>query len=188
MRKLVQLALLAAVASGAFAVSGCGPHADMSAGVAVGPPIPPEAGLYYDDRSGYVWIEGRWVWDGYEYRWQPGQWIEARPGYVYLQGYWDFRANHYYWTDGYWEPMRPGHVYRRGNWGWRDGRRVWQRGRWEPSRKGHSYQPGYWDRAGTKRVWREGQWKRSQPKVRDHRPRRPEKVPSRRGTRPSKRR
>jgi hypothetical protein len=182
MRKLAFVVVIGSLSLGAFAIGGCGPATYTSAGVAVGPPVPSEADLYYDARTDSLWVEGRWVWNGYQYTWQPGYWIAARPGYVYIQGYWDYRGGHYYWTGGYWARARPGYVYARGYWGWHNGRRVWKRGRWQRKRPGHHWRSGYWDRSGSKRVWRPGSWKKG-PRVRDHRRRGREKVPSRRGRR-----
>jgi hypothetical protein len=84
--------ILIVATSALLSVSGCGTlndrgeHFDGFESELV-PPPPPEDGVFYEPRPGYVWGEGRWVrpetWE-----WRGGGWIGRRPGYVYQQGYW----------------------------------------------------------------------------------------------------
>ena len=72
----------------------------VSFDVGIAPPAPrqvaPEARYGYDgwdswdgySYGGYVWVQGRWAWDGYSYRWMDGYWTQARPGFVWVDGYW----------------------------------------------------------------------------------------------------
>ena len=39
-------------------------------------------------RSGYVWSNGNWQWDGSQHVWAGGTWQAERPGYVYSQPQW----------------------------------------------------------------------------------------------------
>lgn len=148
--------------TGLTAASGCGPTG-MYASVESSPPGPPQSGIYFESRSGYVWVEGHYVWDGARWNWVDGYWVDQRPGYVYVQGYWDSSGGRYHWVDGHWAAQRPGHVWVRGYWSGG----VWVRGRWQAERRGQHWHRGHWDRRGNQRVWVEGSW-RSQP-VRDHR-------------------
>jgi hypothetical protein len=58
--------------------------------------------------AGAQWVEGHWEWDGYQYVWIDGYWIEPRAGYSFVQPRWEQRGS--------------GHVYVEG--GWRDGSGV----------------------------------------------------------------
>ena len=86
--------------------------------VAVAPPAPrnivPEVRYGYDSwdsydgysYGGYVWVQGRWSWNGHDWAWIDGYWTEARPGHVWADGYWASRGhNHWYWTEGSWQPI-----------------------------------------------------------------------------------
>lgn len=39
-------------------------------------------------RSGYVWSNGYWQYDGSQHVWASGDWQPARPGYTYSQPRW----------------------------------------------------------------------------------------------------
>jgi len=41
-----------------------------------------------EPRSGYVWSNGHWQYDGRQHVWADGSWQDARPGYVYSQPRW----------------------------------------------------------------------------------------------------
>jgi hypothetical protein len=61
----------------------------------------------------------------------PRRVVVYRPGYVYIEGRYAWNGNRYLWRDGYYERERSGHVYRPGRWQ-RQGRgHVWVEGRWE---------------------------------------------------------
>ena len=58
------------------------------------PPIPTE---------GDMWTPGYWAWNGYEYFWVPGTWIEPpQPGLLWTPGYWAFIGGVYAFHRGYW--------------------------------------------------------------------------------------
>ena len=51
----------------------------------------------------YVWITGRYDWNGFEYVWIPGQW-EPRPHEraVWISGKWTQTRLGWIWVDGHW--------------------------------------------------------------------------------------
>jgi hypothetical protein len=51
---------------------------------------------------GYVWIDGCWNWNGYEWGWGAGHWEAPRPGYVYVEPYYDNQGGRYVYSRGYW--------------------------------------------------------------------------------------
>ena len=66
----------------------------VSGGTSVGVPqpyavqsMPPDA-LYEQmtpsPGEGYVWIDGSWHWNGYEWVWVSGRWEREQVGYVYV--------------------------------------------------------------------------------------------------------
>jgi hypothetical protein len=172
MRNLVSKLVLAIGLAGA--VAGCAGSATYSSrggyvAVRSAPPAPVE--VYYEDRPGYVWLEGRWVWDGYDWRWREGRYVRARPGFVYHQGYWDLRGSSWVWIDGRWERDRPGYVYSRGYWDRRGGRLVYRPGRWVRTRPNQVWIEGRWIHRDGRRVYRPGRWstRPDRPRVRDHR-------------------
>jgi hypothetical protein len=58
------------------------------------PPIPAD---------GDMWTPGYWSWNGYEYFWVPGTWVEPpQPGFLWTPGYWAFVGNVYAFHRGYW--------------------------------------------------------------------------------------
>jgi hypothetical protein len=58
------------------------------------PPIPAE---------GDLWTPGYWSWNGYEYFWVPGTWVEPpQPGFLWTPGYWAFVGGVYAFHRGYW--------------------------------------------------------------------------------------
>ena len=58
------------------------------------PPIPAE---------GDMWTPGYWSWNGYEYFWVPGTWVEPpQPGFLWTPGYWAFVGSVYAFHRGYW--------------------------------------------------------------------------------------
>jgi hypothetical protein len=58
------------------------------------PPIPAE---------GDMWTPGYWSWNGYEYFWVPGTWVEPpQPGFLWTPGYWAFGGGVYAFHRGYW--------------------------------------------------------------------------------------
>jgi hypothetical protein len=58
------------------------------------PPIPAD---------GDMWTPGYWSWNGYEYFWVPGTWVEPpQPGFLWTPGYWAFVGSVYAFHRGYW--------------------------------------------------------------------------------------
>jgi len=58
------------------------------------PPIPAD---------GDMWTPGYWSWNGYEYFWVPGTWVEPpQPGFLWTPGYWAFFGGVYAFHRGYW--------------------------------------------------------------------------------------
>ncbi len=49
------------------------------------------------------WRPGRWHWDGREYVWVPGEYIERpRAAAVWVPGHWDPRGSSWVWIEGHW--------------------------------------------------------------------------------------
>jgi len=68
--------------------------------------MPPEA-LYETMTTspgcGYVWIDGYWNWNGYEWVWVSGRWVTEQQGYVYVQPYYDWADDgRYVYYPGHW--------------------------------------------------------------------------------------
>jgi hypothetical protein len=79
--------------------------AQFSVGLRVGiapPPLPDyEQPLCPGD--GDIWTPGYWNWDGSEYYWVPGTWVEApEVGYLWTPGYWGWGDGGYFFNEGYW--------------------------------------------------------------------------------------
>src|SRR6185503_2754846 len=94
---------------------GYGPPGSTADGVAdVGTPTPyevtSEAPEPLDEQQtpspgdGYVWIDGYWHWNGYDWVWVAGRWEQQQDGYVYVQPYYDYSGSVYVYTPGYWAP------------------------------------------------------------------------------------
>ena len=51
----------------------------------------------------YVWVTGRYEWNGVEYVWLPGQW-EPRPNSraTWISGQWTHTRRGWIWVDGHW--------------------------------------------------------------------------------------
>lgn len=183
MRNLRQKLLLAGLIASAVSATACTSGAVTYraprgyATVYTAPPDPYD--YYYVDRPGYVYIQGRWIWDGGDWRWIDGRYVRARPGYVYHQGYWGYDGGRYVWRPGGWQRHRDGYVYRRGYYDYRDGRYVYRPGRWMPQRQGHVWIEGRWISRDGRRVYRPGRWEQ-RDRVRDHRDRRIYTSPRRR--------
>jgi hypothetical protein len=65
------------------------------------PPRPPRPRA----RGGmqYVWVEGRWHWNGYDFEWIPGAWVRSEPGWRWRSGAWVRRGDAWQYTPGRWE-------------------------------------------------------------------------------------
>jgi hypothetical protein len=66
------------------------------------PPLPDEQQPACPD-EGYLWTPGYWAWNGADYYWIPGGWVEP-PQLDVL------------WTPGYWEHVDTVYVFHRGYW------------------------------------------------------------------------
>ena len=56
--------------------------------------------------QGAVWVQGHWQWNGAQYIWVQGSWLQPRAGAVYVQPRWERRGRGYVYVQGTW---RPGH-------------------------------------------------------------------------------
>ncbi|NVM91467.1 YXWGXW repeat-containing protein [Variovorax sp. SG517] len=71
-------------------------------GLVMTAPPPPRYEPLPPPRGGFVWVPGRWVWDGRAYAWHAGGWQPARAGYVYAPGRWIEDRGGWRWNDGDW--------------------------------------------------------------------------------------
>ena len=174
MRNLHRLLLASLVAGSLGGAAGCygtttyggsGSYGYLSVDTA--PPQPLD--VYYDNRPGYVYVQGHWGWENNRWNWHQGYYAPQRDGYAYRQGYWDYVDGHYLWRNGGWEAQRPGYVYQQGYWDNAGGRYRWQPGGWQQQRPGQVWVDGHWlDQGGNRRVWVNGGWQ-ARTRVRDHR-------------------
>jgi hypothetical protein len=67
--------------------------------VRTAPPAPQQEELR--TRAGYVWVRGRWDWQG-RWVWVPGHWERERAGYAWADGRWEQRGNDWVWVEGEW--------------------------------------------------------------------------------------
>ncbi|HWO23279.1 MAG TPA: YXWGXW repeat-containing protein [Kofleriaceae bacterium] len=90
-----------------------GQTGQAAGGVTVGEPAPstvasmPPEPLYeqmtVSPGFGYVWIDGYWHWNSYEWVWVSGRWVrEQGRGFVYVQPYYDYADGAYVYMPGYW--------------------------------------------------------------------------------------
>jgi hypothetical protein len=65
---------------------------------------PPEVRVEAETVSpgpGYVWTRGYWRWNGADYVWVPGGWVERpRPAAVWVAGHWVRRPGGWIWIYG----------------------------------------------------------------------------------------
>jgi hypothetical protein len=92
----------------------CPPAQDDSSGAPAGaaaiavyadeaPPPLPEYDQPPIPADGDVWTPGYWSWNGYEYFWVPGTWVEPpQVGLLWTPGYWAFTGGVYAFHRGYW--------------------------------------------------------------------------------------
>ena len=71
-------------------------------GLVMGAPPPPRYEPLPPPRGGFVWVPGRWAWDGRAYAWRQGSWQPERAGYVYAPGQWIQDRGGWRWTEGDW--------------------------------------------------------------------------------------
>ena len=70
---------------------------------------PPELPIVYEQpplpEPGYIWTPGYWAWDGMDYYWVPGTWVQPpESDLLWTPGYWGWRDGFYGWNPGYWGP------------------------------------------------------------------------------------
>ena len=83
-------------------------HAAIGIGVSVNiePPVLPVYVQPPLPEPGYIWTPGYWAWDGSDYYWVPGTWVEPpQPGLLWTPGYWAWNDGAYVWNGGYWGPQ-----------------------------------------------------------------------------------
>ncbi len=51
-----------------------------------------------------VWVDGHWEWNGNQYVWMNGYWVQGRVNHVYIQPRWERRGNGYVYVTGSWRP------------------------------------------------------------------------------------
>lgn len=51
----------------------------------------------------YVWVEGRWHWNGHSFDWVPGKWVLADQGWHWRSGAWVRHGNGWQYAPGRWE-------------------------------------------------------------------------------------
>ena len=77
-------------------------------GVIVYEDPPPPRTFYAEPRPGYIYIDGRWNWQGGRWVWANGYYVRERPSEVWVPGYWDRRDRGHVWVEGRWRAR--GHV------------------------------------------------------------------------------
>jgi len=79
------------------------PHRAEILYVAIPPPPDPAEVEGGAPSPSYVWVTGRYEWNGVEYVWLPGQW-EERPfdRAVWVSGKWRRTQRGWVWIDGHW--------------------------------------------------------------------------------------
>lgn len=63
--------------------------------------------------NGAVWVDGHWQWNGAQYVWVQGFWLQPRAGAVYVQPRWEQRGRGYVYVEGSWRAGHPRAVQRR---------------------------------------------------------------------------
>jgi hypothetical protein len=82
-------------------------QAQVSVGLSVNiaPPVLPVYEQPPLPEPGYLWSPGYWAWDGSDYYWVPGTWVEPpSAGLLWTPGYWGWNDGVYAWNEGYWGP------------------------------------------------------------------------------------
>lgn len=74
---------------------------DDPAVVVVEDPPPPRY-VRVEPRAGYIFIQGRWVRHGNQWRWNDGHWERERANRRWTNGRWELRANAWVWLPGAW--------------------------------------------------------------------------------------
>lgn len=53
-------------------------------------------------RPGFLFIQGRWNWNGGQWVWINGHYERERAGYAWDAGRWEMRGNRHVWVEGQW--------------------------------------------------------------------------------------
>lgn len=56
-----------------------------------------------ETRPGYVFVQGRWHWQGGRWVWHAGRWERTRANSVWVDGRWERRGRGHVWVEGRWE-------------------------------------------------------------------------------------
>jgi len=80
------------------------PPAAPSIVVPTAPPAPQPENPPPAPSPTYVWEPGHWSWNGVQYFWNPGKYVE-RPtvSATYVPGHWERYTNGWVWYDGRWD-------------------------------------------------------------------------------------
>lgn len=121
----------------------------------------------YESRRGYVWIPGRWDWNGYDWVWASGRYERERAGYRWRPASYELRGDEYVMVGGDWITVdvgptmappaireerydrRAGFFWVRGHYEWQGNQWAWIPGHYERERAGYRYvEPRYEQRNG----------------------------------------
>lgn len=81
------------------------PPAASTVVVAPTAPPPPQAEIPPSAPApSYVWEPGHWSWNGLQYIWQPGKYVE-RPtvSATFVAGHWEQHQSGWVWVQGHWD-------------------------------------------------------------------------------------
>jgi hypothetical protein len=103
----IRLAVLAVAGALSILASPLAANAQVSVninvpGLVMAAPPPPRYEPLPPPRGGFVWVPGRWAWDGRAYAWHQGGWQRERAGYVYAPGRWTEDRGGWRWAEGDW--------------------------------------------------------------------------------------
>ena len=59
-----------------------------------------------EPRTGYVWADGYWRWNGHKHVWVKGHWVKAKHGHRYVRDEWVEDHGRWVFHPGYWERER----------------------------------------------------------------------------------
>jgi hypothetical protein len=95
-------ALLAAGIAGCVPASP--PPSQPATVVRIAPPPPRYEAPPPAPSARVEWVPGRWRWDGHDYRWQEGRYVERPAGELrWVPGRWVASSAGWMWQEGHWE-------------------------------------------------------------------------------------
>ena len=94
--------LVSAIAFAMLATAGVAQARTTEVEITVAPP-PDREYIVPPPRQGYVYERPHYEWDGHQYVWTDGRFIEERPGHVYEQPRIVERGEHHYLNRGHWD-------------------------------------------------------------------------------------